>query len=485
MTLLRAPYISLSWPASALGANFGGYNVYRTPARAYGATPEKIAAITVPAGFTAATVEAQHNAFRDYEAGWAITSGQWADGYNYFATSVDARSGIESLITGAAAFLAKSTADTNPWLTSNLAPMLNFPIGIADVIKSSGAPIVTSYDVAGRDLGVSFTDLELPPRTFSLEATFYDRIGEDVLRPWRAAASSGLPMCLLTPRGDRSIGGLDNPSDTPHGPMGVLTTKGTHYETSGRGNVGPQVADYNLPAGVVLNGSSQYISVPDNALINPGAGAFSIVVIGAFANAGSSRYALSKGTIAGAANGYALRTNGVANQLEYFVRGAGGNGAVTATSAAMFDGTVHAAIVTDSGTAQALYLDDSTTPAATGAIARGAVTNAIAMAIGADNAGASSFMALAPGVLVAYYGRVLTPTEAQNAARAGFGYAGYRLPANPALLLDLRDTRTWPGYGTALTDISSVPPVLAGALAGTPATRGIPSAYWATLDKFS
>lgn len=479
MSVLRAPRVELSWPASALGAAFGGYRIYRRPARAFSVAWELAASITVPAGYSAATVEAQHVAWHDYEAGWAIAGGQWADGFDYTVTVVSATTGIESLIGSALDTMNAAVADANPWVTCNVAPYLNFPVAVAEEIAADTGDTLDAYHAAGRDLAITRAQIELPERTFSIKGRFFDRVGEDALRPWRAAAQAGLQLALMLPRGDRIWGAARAPAGLAHEPTGVLSASGGFVETSRA----PVVSDYNLPAGLALNGSTQAITVPHNAIIDA-TGAFSVVVVAAFGNAGASRYALSKGSIAAAANGYALRTNGVANQIEGFVRGASGNGATAATAAAMFDGNRHAAIFTSSGTAQALYLDDAIAPAATSTITHGSLTNAIALAVGADNAGASSFMAMSPAVLVAYYQRALTPVEAVAAARAGLGYPGVRLPANPSLLVDLRDDRTWKGYGSALTDLSAIPPILAATAVGSPATRGLPWAL-SNLDRFS
>lgn len=483
MSSLRAPRVEVGWNATAKGAAFGGYGVYRRPSRARVVPWEKIAAITVPAGYTPATVEAQHNAFHDHEAGWAVAGGIWADGFDYTVTVLDLATGIEAPIGSSVDLQNQVTPDANPWVVCNAAPFLNFPVGIALETSTDSRSIMARHQAAGRDLELTRTALELPSRAMTVKARYLDRVGEDVLRTWRAAAQSGRALALMLSRGDRLIGGIDAPSGIAHGQVGDLEASGLFVETQRSSSL----ADHNLPAGLVLNGSTQYVTIPDNAIINPGSGPFSIVCAAAFAGSGAQRHAFSKGN-AGVGDGWFLRTTVTPNQLNFFLDGATTSGGPTLTSATPFDGKVHVAIGTHSGTAQALYLDDTpgataATPAATSSVTTGAITNAIAATIGAHNAGAAGFMAMSPVVLVAYYQRELTPTEAQNAARAALGYPGYRLPANPALLIDLRDQGTWQGYGSTFTDLSAIPPILSATAVASPATRGIPWAL-ANLDRY-
>ena len=80
-------HVAVTWPASALTTNFGGYRVRRRPVRTPAARWELIAEIGVPAGLTAAQAEARLTEFHDFEA---------AGESEYTVTVVDARTGFES-----------------------------------------------------------------------------------------------------------------------------------------------------------------------------------------------------------------------------------------------------------------------------------------------------------------------------------------------------------------------------------------------------
>lgn len=477
MSLLRPPRVELSWTATALGTAFGAYRIYRRPARGVAAAWEQIGEITVPSGYTAATVEAQHTRFTDYEAGWAATGGQWADGWDYAVTVYNATYGVESTKTSVDV-MNQVTGDANPWLTTNAAPYYNTPLEKVSQAKASDDNNVTVYLPAGRDFAVTRTRLELPARRYQLAWDSFDQTDEDPLRYPRAVAVSGRQVALLLPLGERVLGTLSEVGGDHRGGDLTLGASAKFVETA-RSSV---LADHNQPAGLVLNGSSQYVTHADNTLLNPSSSAFSIVVAAAFANSAGSRYALAKGNLSGGADGYGLRSTANANELQFFVDGATTSGGPTDTSATWYDGNVHVAVGTTSGTAQALYRDGATTPVATTSVTHGAVTNAVALTAGANNAGASGFMACAPIVAYAVYFRALTATEARNASYYLLGYPGYRMPAGPVLFVDLRDTRCWNGYATSLTDLAGN--TLTGTVTATPATRGIP---WdlSKLDRFA
>lgn len=476
MSLLRPPRVELSWSATALGSSFGAYRIYRRPARGVAAAWEQIGEISVPTGYTAATVEAQHTKFVDYEAGWTATGGQWADGWDYAVTVYNATFGVESTKTSVDV-MNQVTADANPWLTTNAAPYYSTPLEKVSQAKASDDDNVSVFRPAGRDFAVTRTRLELPARRYQLAWDSFDQTDEDPLRYPRAIATSGRQVALLLPLGERVIGTLTEIGGEHRGEDLTLGAGGKFIETARTS----AVADYNLPCGLVLNGTTQYVTHADNTLLNPGSSAFSIVVAAAFANSAASRYALAKGNLS-VADGYGLRSTGSANELQFLVDGATASGGPTDTSATWFDGNVHVAVGTTSGTAQALYRDGATTPVATTAVTHGTVTNAVALTAGANNAGASGFMAAAPIVAYAVYLRQLTATEARNASYYLLGYPGYRMPAGPVLFVDLRDTRCWNGYTTTLTDLAGN--TLTGTVTATPATRGIP---WdlVNLDRYA
>lgn len=473
MSLLLPPRVTLSWSASALGSAFKAYRVYRRPSRTPVVAWQMIAEYAVGSGQTAATVEAQHTKFIDYEAGWAKSgpSGQWAYGWDYAIVNVNATTNIEA---GKGTSLRNVVnTDNNAWITCNTAPYLNQPVAISSA-SSQDVTDMRAYVALGRDFQLTRSRSELPGQSIDIDWTA-NGLGEDSQRYARAAAAAGKQLCLLNPTGDRTLGAMRAPSISQEVHGNLVSVASTFMETARES----QVSEYNLPAASVLNGSTQFWSIASNSNVDI-TGAFTIIVCGAFANAGASRYALSKGNIAGAANGYALRTNGVANQLEFFLRGASGNGSLTHTSATYFDGFPHVAALASSGTAQQMYQDGALATVATGAITHGSLTNAIALVMGADNGGASSFMALA-GQSVLIYQRQLTAAEVQAASYYLLGYPGYRPPAGASFVVDARDNRCWNGLATTMVDLSGNNAKLLAT--ATPSPRGYP---WAlkNLDRY-
>lgn len=478
MPLLAPPRRLLTWTATALGSAFGGYRVYRRPSRTPVAAWSLIGDLTVPGGYSAATVEAQHNALLDLEAGWSYAGGQWEAGWDYFVTVINAETGLESPIGVPTLTRLTVAPDINPWLVSNAAPFLSFPAPC--FVQLGGADstnVVVESAPQGRDRALTRTRIELPYRVFGFGWRDFDRAGQDGARVYRAAQALGATMTLHLLHGDRCIGTLRSLDKFDYGKVGDIAYGGKLIETSGEHAY--VAADYNLPAGLALDGTNDYATTPDSSLLDP-AGAFSVIVAAAFAGSGASRYAVSKGNI-GTADGWAIRTTAVANTLDFFTDGASGSGSCSVADAAFFDGQVHVAVGTSSGTAQNLYRDGATTPIATAATTHGAITNAVAATIGANNGGASGFMAAAPFVALAYYDRELSAAEAQAAAYYLLGYPGYRMPAGAVLFVDLRDNRCWNGTGSTLHDLSDNR--LNFTTAGSPATRGIPSGLLALVDR--
>lgn len=470
MGLLVPPRVALSWSATALGSSFYAYRVYRRPARGAAAAWTLIAELGVPAGYTAATVEAQHTQFFDYEAGWANTAGgQWADGWDYGVCVVDATTLSESVKT--LDTLNVATYDQNPWLVCNPAPYLNHPLARVKAFDAQDRDTLTAYPVAGRDLQVTRARLELPGREYRVGwddfggPTLGNLVGEDTLRLWRGAAASGRKVCVHRPLGDRCIGAVSpitGASDRES--MLYLDVQGRLIETARDTS---DVSGHNLPAGLVLNGSSQYATTPTNTLLNPSGSAFTVFCAAVFPTA-SGKYHVTKGNI-GVASAYGLLNSG-ASTMQFFVNGSGGNATATAADATTYDGSLHAIVGTSTGAAQTLYRDG--TQIATGASAHGTVTNAIALVAGANNGGAASWSALAPLHAWGVYLRALTPAEAKALSYYLLGYPGWRAPAGPVVFFDLRDDRTWLGTGTALADLSGNG--LTATATAAPPTRGIP-----------
>lgn len=465
-TTTTPPYVAVSWTATALGSSFGAYRVYRRPSRAVAQPWVMVAELGVPDSYTAATVEAQHIAWRDYMAGWAVTGGQWADGWDYTVTVVSAATGLES---------AKATADTRNtvtpaevgWLVSNDAPWLNTP-GVAVLeprSKLDYSKIVRR--AVGRDLAVVSTPLELPPKVLTGRWEMFDRVGEDQARRLFAAAASGRVICMHRILGDRIIGDLDidEVRERPAGAGESIPI--TVTETTRTGDV----AGVNLDAGVVLNGSSQYAWSPAASDLNPAAGGFTIFLAGVFPNA-ASKVLVANG-IPGGGAGAALASGGT-NIVALSIQGASTTVNAVATDAATFSGD-RVLVGTHNGAASqkiyrdgtALTVSSTDTPGSLAAIATG-------LAFGAIDLGGSgtSFAALAPGRAWGWYGRELTAAEVLDLSYYLKGYPGYRPPAGPVAFFDLRDLRCWPGFGTTIADLSGNGHT--AALVASPATRGVP-----------
>lgn len=464
MSVLVPPRNLITWSAMSLTTSFGGYRVYRRPTRAAAHPWALLADITVPAGYTAATVEAQHTRFTDYTAGWAAAGGQYADGWDYAVTVINAVTGLESTV-GTSTDLANTvTADDDAWLVSNSAPWLNTPLEAAHSTDSAAADAQRVYRVAGRDFAVTRTRAELPPRTWGLSWRRSGQVGEDYARYVKAAATSGSEVTVLTQRGDVATGTVSSPGIS-HGVNPVLDLDITLTET-GRN---PAAAEYNHPAGIVTNGSSSYAATTYSSSFNPGSSAFSLVYCGTFHNAANK-------VVLGAISGdttrvYALGGTG-SNVMAFAATGASGAATCSETSATWFDGNRHVAVGTTSGTAQVLYRDGS--QVGTSSTTHGAID------IASGGSTPLSVGALGAGILFsavtaqawAYYARVLTATEARNASYYLLGVPGYRMPPGAVLFFDLRDDRCWNGTSTLLTDLTGNRNP--STLTGSPAGRGIP-----------
>lgn len=479
MTTRTAPYVSLSWTATALGAQFGGYNIYRRPTR--GAAPNwtQIGAISVPTAYTPGNVETLHNAFRDYEAGWAIANGQWADGFDYAVSVINSLTGLESLVQPTLHFQANSglsLADLNPWVVCNAAPFYNFPIASMQALNSADDTARQAWRIAGRDTAVARTRAELPPRTWTLGSRYFARLGEDQARVWRAAAASGLPFAVQDPLGDRLIGVLEALNSLPHEAEGTYTATGNVIETGKDTNL---LADYNVPAGLVFaSASSQAVTIPDNALLDP-ATTFALVYYGT-APAVANSWLVTKGNTPGTNQGYGLQVNGAADRVQFVFQGSTTSGTCGAADAGGLDGNKHTWLATSTGTAQSLYRDGVLIASAS--VTHGAITNAIAFSIASNNGGTANFSSPTVGAW-AFYNQFFGAPQALQMHRYLTGCAGVRPLAGPAMFMDLRDLRTWDGRQviTTLNDLSGNG--LSGTLVAAPKTQGIP---WplVNLDRF-
>lgn len=439
------PYIKLQWTASSLGANFDRYRIYSRPSILPAPPFTVIAELRPDSSDDRATFEAQHVRFHDYMAGWG--AGPYSVGWDYTISVVDRKTGYESKIGVALDLRNAPTADETHWLTSNYAPYLNCPIDNTVLDPEDIGDVTEVTDgFMGRPGAFTRTRSERPGRRFRLKWDYFgpDNLTEERARWPRAIAYTGRQVALLVPRGDRVVGILKLVKPKQTGKRLTVPTEAEFIETEVSGQ--PLVANHNLPCGVVLNGSSQYVSVPHDTGLDPGSGPFSIVVAGVFANSGGSRVALSKGNL-GTSDGYGLRTTGVANELQFFCDGTS-SGGPTDTSATWFDDEPHVAVATSSGTAQVLYRDGI--QVATSSLTHGSISNSSALVYGANNGGAAGFMALGPPTQFAVYDRVLTPTEAEAATGWLLGWHGYRMPGGAAVFHDSRDDRAWSATGTTI-----------------------------------
>lgn len=466
--------VRVAWSPTSLAANFGGYNVYRRPARAAAEKPDLVATIRVGVQENATRVEAQHAKFDDFTTGVSWQGGQWEYGWEYAVTVLDGLRNIESdYSTWTTPVVPVATNATRWWITSNDRPYLCAFVPAARAFTGTDQQRLRRSTLAGRDLQTTRTQVELPGREYKLSIDEFSGLGEDPLRVFRELAATGLPVTLIGPEGDRIIGTLDAPSNIDRMAGGHRVGVDVALVETRR-DAPP--AEFDLPAGLVLNGTSQHIIVPSHALLNPGTADFTIVVAAVFAGSGSSRYALSKGNL-GTGDGYGFRTTGVANVLQFFVDGATTSGGPFEASAVWFDGFLHVAGGGYTSGAQDLYRDGVLTGAAS--VAAGTITNSVALLLGANNGGTpASWMAAAPIVSAAVYLRKLTAAEHLAAASYLRGINGYRMPAKPSFFVDLRDRRTWQtGLESTVHDLSGNN--IHGTVIGSPSLRGRP---WPLAD---
>lgn len=304
--------------------------------------------------------------------------------------------------------------------------------------------------------------IELPGRDWNIGARYFGRLGEDQARYWRAAASLGTAFCVHGHYGDRLMGVLEAPSSIPHEDVGVFTMTGDVAETT-RSATG--VSDFNVPAGIVTNGTS-YALVANASSIDPGGGtAFTFFAVAQFSNT-ASKTALGRRS---SGQGYSIETDG-SGHLQAVVVGA----TTTATlndATGVYNDVPHSVIVVANSGASTMYRD--AVSAATSATAFGTVTNSLALGFGAKHDG-SAGMTLSPGRAWGFYNRALTANEVTNLHNYLMGVPGYRAPAGAGLFIDLRDNRAWDGTqqsGVAL-DLSGN--ANSATFTSSPSTRGIP-----------
>lgn len=454
------PVVSISWPATSLTTSFAGYRVYRRrrgmPARPW----VLVADYTIPTGYTATTVEAQHTRFIDYEAGWSYPQAVGEEGWDY-AFTVRHLNGMESFI-GETTDLDNDVTDpAHAWLVYNSAPWLNSPLRVLTSRSVEADDNRTVYEVAGRDHAVVRTFDRIPTSRLRLGWSRLGHLSDEIGRRARTASLSGRQGALLDVQGQRSFGVL--------GPLrfGLGTDRAdvqTDLVVTGTDSV---ATDYNLAAEVAFDGVNDYSITADNNLLDPLAQTFTYFMCARFTDVAGAYY-LSKGNGTAANGFYLLRS--AASSMQAFVRGATAGGSATEVNAAWFDGYPHVACVTYDGATLRLYRDG--TPANSAALVAGSISNALGLVAGANNGGASGFTTSATRAWGLHVGKVYSADEAKAASWYLLDRVGYAIPPGATCLFDLADDRCWDGVGTTLVDLAGSN--LVSALTGAPATRGRP-----------
>lgn len=463
-----APYNLIAWTnPTPLTTNFREFNVYARAAVLPAGPFVKIATYsgTGYPGLTPTQVEANLTKFRDYMAGWGGIGSPWARGWEYVVTVVNKATRLESRIFQSTVNRSVNPADEAHWFVSNSAPFLNFPARVIDIEAAPSADHDVLEDgLAGRAYSFTRTNMERAGRTQALDWYYHsvESLPEELARWPYALAESGRTSALLVPFGDRYVGTLRNVKVSRSGGDGTkLGIDAELVETDDW-----QLADYNLPPGFALNGSSQYVSVASTAALNPGTAAFSFVWSGTLTDTSGTFAAKWNGT---SGQGYYLQRPS-ANTVRWGVLGATTGASVDYTNAALFaNGKEHALVGTYDGAELRLYVDGVLVKAAK--VTAGAISNSIALTAGAVNGGASGFKA-GTWYAVAQYGYKLTDDEALAASGWLLGWSGYKMPGGGNVFLDSRDDRSYTGQGTNLEDLSGN--LRRGALVGAPLLIGRP-----------
>lgn len=458
------PQTVIEWTATGLGSDFGGYRVYRR-LRGMPASPwVLVGQLDVPTGYDAATVEDQHTAFADTDAGWNVAGSAWAAGYEYAVTAVEASTGLESVRAVTSTPTSAEpvpTADT--WLTSNVAPWLHTSLRTEQSRTTAPRDDVSVQRPLGRDHATALVPAGIPENRYRLRWATLGHVSEEQTRQAWAAALGGRQMTLLDCRGDRAAGVVLPPAIS-RGPEATLEAETDLIVTGSN----PPIAGFNLPAGLVLDGSADYVGHAHDADLNP-SGEFTIFEIAAFENASTVTF-LSK-INAGTTDGYGFWRS-ANNALQFIVVGASATATATETSPDWYDGAPHVAVGVSTGSAQTLYRDG--VAVATGSATHGAVANTDAFVAGAGSNASGQFSALDPLVAYGYYPRALTAAEVEQLTHYLLGYFARTAtaPAGALLFVDLRDLRSWDGIDDTVVDLSGQNHN--GTVVSSPATRGIP-----------
>lgn len=464
------PRADMFWPATSFGANFGGYKVERRlrgmPVQPWETIATPGAAAIAAGIITPANIEAQFRFFTDAEAGWGVAGSDAELGYDYAVSAFNSNTKLWSQRAFAYGIVIPPTDDT--WAATNVRPWLSTPLRVEAQRRGTIEDNLIVDRPAGRDGAIVRTVQGVPTRKIALNWKNAPYLSEAVIRNAKAAGISGQKLALVDCRGDRILGVMGAVS-TQHASKSDLDMAANFVDT------GPacQVADYNQPAVLVFNGSSQYAAGPVSALINPLTGPFTVLVVAQLPAANG--LALSDGDVLGGTNQYfGIRRNGAGNWGFYF-KGASATGSVTFTDATIeADNRLHCISADSDGAAQHLYLDGL--PKNSGAVAHGSIGNATPLAVGADNNGGAGFLGSGTRAW-AYYPSVLTPAQHKAAARYLMGWVGYKMPPGAAEFHDVNDDRCWDGVSATLLDLSGNS--LHATAVASPVARGRP---WSLKD---
>lgn len=471
------PRVILAWTATGAGVNFGGYNVYRRPTATPALPWRLLAAISIPPGYTAATVEAQHNGFVDYTAGWSVTGGRYQPGWDYAVTLFRSDTGVETVIGQSSVTKIQPAASpsSTAWVASNQAPWLSFPAFVFQGVSGdSGDAGVVSYDVAGRDGAVTRTRLGTPLRTLSIG---FARAGQcvpsEIFDLARCAAVSGRQFQLLDPTGDTHAGSLAFP-DMGRSAMHIDGTAAFAVTSPD-----PAPADFNRHTHLVGDGTTGYVTTPN--AYSPQSTPWAMMMCAKFVDHANDVYMSDGSVVAGALGCFGFYRS-AAGTFAAKIRGASATLTLTSADAAWFDGDDHVAFLVYNGTTYTLYrvdLSGTVGVMASSSTVVGQVTNSAALVAGADNAGASGWTATPIQAWGLWLNQTLTVDQVTTTGRYLLGMAGYRMTPGANVLYHAHDLRCWNGIATTMHDLAGI---AVGTVTGTVNTRGIPGTL-ADLDR--
>lgn len=463
------PRVRLSWPKSLLTSSFGKYRVWFQPRRTPAATPILAGELGPDAfnGLTPTQAEANLLEFWFYELGWAITGGQFTEGWQVGVSVVHDGNRLESAIRWA--LLAQTPQPTSPsWLCSNAAPWLNTPL-VVITREASSKPLsdMTVFEqVADRDHSIVHVPGTIPGRRYTLrwgsDATYPD---EGILAGARAMFPSGRQVSLLRCRGDQAYGQL-GPVQTEVEDV-QLAAQADFVTTSGKA---PARAGLNMPAGYVLDAAADRIDHADASPLDPLGGDFTFMLMAVFptGNAAGDPFIQKYD----GSDGWGIQDAlGGSGQLCAFFNGSSGSPFQLCLSGGQgFDGLPHVIFVRTPGpnAAGSQLWYDGTVAATTNSVWSGSISTAHALNVGGD--GGALFTAervIAYGV----WPYALTDDQIRASSLYLRGGAGAKMAVAASLFVDLRDVRTY-GKAGRVTDLSGNK--RDGTIVGSPLLVGTP-----------